>query len=319
MIIHEQGKGSEAITWKANTVLPEGVLWLDLINPTDDERECARKATGLRIPCREDIDSLALSSRIRTDDDAMYLSIPNFADCKGDQPPSPVGLVITSRILLTLRFGQSEAFDLAARNSDKHRWRSSADVLATLLESIVNLAAERMEQVGVNLRALSERVFTPQRMGTPALRNCMLEVGKLEGQQTRNRSSLLGIQRIVSFVRSKAPEWMADDVEVRLRVVDHDLRALDEFDDQLTNKLQFLLDASLGFINTDQNHVMKVLTVVSVATVPPVILAGIWGMNFKDMPELALPYAYPIALGTILLSMLIPVLFFKWRGWLSGD
>ena len=90
---------------------------------------------------------------------------------------------------------------------------------------------------------------------------------------------MLGVQRIVSFVRAKKPEWMSDDVELRLRVVDHDLRTLDEFDDQLTNKLQFLLDASLGFISTDQNHVMKVLTVTSVATIPPVILAGVWGME----------------------------------------
>jgi magnesium transporter len=130
---------------------------------------------------------------------------------------------------------------------------------------------------------------------------------------------MLGVQRIVSFVRAKKPDWMADAVEVRLRVVDHDLRTLDEFDDQLTNKLQFLLDATLGFISTDQNHVMKVLTVTSVATIPPLILAGIWGMNFKDMPELNWHWGYPMAIGVMLISMALPVLFFKWRGWWSGD
>ncbi|TCV93221.1 magnesium transporter [Luteibacter rhizovicinus] len=307
------------LQWQKDMPIPHGILWLDLIDPDEDERECARKVTNLRIPLRHDIDSLALSSRIRTDDDAMYLSVPYFADCEGHHAPAPLGIVVTAKVLLTVRFAPSKAFDLAASNSDEHPWTSSADALATLLESIVNLAAGRMEAVAVDLRKLSERVFTRTRLGTAALRNCMLDVGHLEGQQTRNRSSLLGIQRIVSFVRSKSPEWMSDDVEVRLRVVDHDLRTLDEFDDQLTNKLQFLLDASLGFINTDQNHVMKVLTVASVATIPPIILAGVWGMNFKHMPELDWYWSYPLALAAIAISTILPVLFFKWRGWLSGD
>lgn len=304
---------------------PRAPLWIDLLDPTDDERRCATELSGLRVPDRGDVDNLALSSRIRTDDDAMYLSIPYFADVdhaagdSGGHRPSPVGIVMTGRVLMTLRFQASPAFDLAGRSCEEQRWESSADVLATLIEAIVNLAARRMEDVSAALKTLSDRVFTTERLGTPALRDCMLEVGRLEGEQARNRSSMLGVQRIVSFVRAKQPEWMSDQVEVRLRVVDHDLRTLDEFDDQLTNKLQFLLDASLGFISTDQNHVMKVLTVTSVATIPPVILAGVWGMNFKHMPELDWTFGYPMAIGVILLSMLLPVLFFKWRGWLEGD
>lgn len=304
---------------------PRAPLWIDLFDPSDDERRCAAEVSGLRVPDRGDVDNLALSSRIRTDDDAMYLSIPYFADMDhaaqdgGGHRPSPLGIVVTARLLMTLRFHASPAFDLASRSCEEQHWESSGDVLATLIEAIVNLAAKRMEDVSADLKTLSDRIFTPERLGTPALRDCMLEVGRLEGKQARNRSSMLGVQRIVSFVRAKQPEWMSDQVEVRLRVVDHDLRTLDEFDDQLTNKLQFLLDASLGFISTDQNHVMKVLTVTSVATIPPVILAGVWGMNFKHMPELDWTFGYPMAIGIILLSMLLPVLFFKWRGWLEGD
>jgi magnesium transporter len=298
---------------------PNAPIWVDLFDPNEDERRCAAEITGLRVPERSDIVNLALSSRIRTDDDAMYLSIPYFADTDNGHYPGPVGIVVTGRVLMTLRFAESPAFKLASDSCREHHWESSADALATLIEAIVNLAAQRMEDVSAELKKLSDRVFTPERLGTPLLRDIMLEIGRLEGLQARNRSSMLGVQRIVSFVRAKKPEWMSENVEVRLRVVDHDLRTLDEFDDQLTNKLQFLLDATLGFISTDQNHVMKVLTVASVATIPPIILAGIWGMNFKDMPELSMPYGYPIALGAIILSMLLPVWFFKWRGWWSGD
>ena len=298
---------------------PKAPIWVDLVEPTEEERRCASETTGLRVPERSDLANLALSSRIRTEDDALYLSIPYFADTDRDHHPGPVGIVVTNRVLMTLRFAESPAFKLANESCGEHRWESSADALATLIEAIVNLAAQRMEDVSAALKKLSDRIFTPERLGTPALRNCMLEVGRLEGEQARNRSSMLGVQRIVSFLRGKQPEWMSEDVAVRLRVVDHDLRTLDEFDDQLTNKLQFLLDASLGFISTDQNHVMKVLTVTSVATIPPMILAGIWGMNFKDMPELTWPHAYPLALAAIVISIVLPVLFFKWRGWLDGD
>lgn len=324
LIIHEHGQ-SQPVHWAPGMGKPKAPIWIDLLDPDDAERRCASEITGLRVPERRDTDNLALSSRIRTDDDAMYLSIPYFADVAPGAPnggghrPSPVGIVVTGHVLMTLRFQTSPAFDLAGASCEEHRWDSTADVLATLIEAIVNLAAKRMEDVSADLKKLSDRVFTTERLGTPALRDCMLEVGRLEGEQARNRSSMLGVQRIVSFVRAKEPEWMSDQVELRLKVVDHDLRTLDEFDDQLTNKLQFLLDASLGFISTDQNHVMKVLTVTSVATIPPVILAGIWGMNFKRMPELDWTFGYPMAIGAIVLSIVLPVLFFKWRGWLEGD
>lgn len=318
LIIYEHGHGSP-VQWVVGMAPPKAPIWIDLVDPTAEERACAGQMTDLRIPERSDIGNLALSSRIRTDDGAMYLSIPYFSDEAKGRHAAPVGLVVTSHVLMTLRFAESPAFRLAAESCREQHWESSGDVLSTLIESIVNLAAQRMEGVSADLKKLSDRVFSAERLGTPALRDCMLEVGRLEGEQARNRSSMLGVQRSVSFVRAKKPEWMSDSVEVRLRVVDHDLRTLDEFDDQLTNKLQFLLDASLGFISTDQNHVMKVLTVTSVATIPPVILAGVWGMNFKRMPELDWPYGYPIALGIIALSIILPVLFFKSRGWLDGD
>ncbi|HEV7777213.1 MAG TPA: CorA family divalent cation transporter [Luteibacter sp.] len=319
LTLHQRGADAGPNVWKPGDPLPDGVVWLDMLDPDEEERRCANAATHLRIPERHDISNLTLSSRIRTDDGAIYLAVPYFADCDGSQPPAPLGIVLTPRILLTLRYAPSKSFELASRICSGQPLESSADVITILLEAIVNLAAERMELIAAELKKLSDRVFSDRRMRTPELRDCMLEVGRLEGMQTRTRSSLLGVQRVVSFIRGKQPDWISDENQARLHVVDHDLRTLDEFDDQLTNKLAFLLDASLGFINTDQNHVMKVLTVASVATIPPVILAGIWGMNFKNMPELDWWWGYPLALGAIALSIILPMLWFRSRGWLTGD
>jgi magnesium transporter len=147
----------------------------------------------------------------------------------------------------------------------------------------------------------------------------MLDVGRLEGRLARLRPSQLGFARMVGFIEHCPPAWMADAACRRLRVIGNDLKSIDEFDEQLTEKLQFLLDAILGFINTTQNMVMKLLTVASVATIPPIVLVGIWGMNFRHMPELALPGAYPAALTAIVVSMVLPLLWFWRRGWLSRD
>jgi len=135
--------------------------------------------------------------------------------------------------------------------------------------------------------------------------------GGLEARLARSRAALPGITRIAVFTCKKQP--------ARIETVRNDLVALDHFDEQLTEKLQFLLDAIFGLISVNQNNVMKLFTVASVVAVPPVILAGVWGMNFKAMPELYKPWGYAMALGAILVSILIPLGIFKWRGWLSND
>jgi magnesium transporter len=102
---------------------------------------------------------------------------------------------------------------------------------------------------------------------------------------------------------------------MRLNAVARDVTSLNAYEDHLSNKVQFLLDAVLGFINITQNDLFKILTIVSVVGIPPTLMAGIWGMNFKSMPELAWEWGYPFAWAIILLSALAPLVWFKWRGW----
>jgi magnesium transporter len=102
---------------------------------------------------------------------------------------------------------------------------------------------------------------------------------------------------------------------MRLNAVARDVTSLNAYEDHLSNKVQFLLDAVLGFINITQNDLFKILTIVSVVGIPPTLMAGIWGMNFKSMPELGWEWGYPFAWAIILLSALAPLVWFKWRGW----
>ena len=125
--------------------------------------------------------------------------------------------------------------------------------------------------------------------------------------------------------RVESGDWKAITAEVdeyggallpRLLTVRQDVASLSDYDAQLTNKVQFLLDATLGFINIEQNNGIKILTVVSVVGIPPTLIASMYGMNFKNMPELQWEYGYLYGIVMIVLSGVIPLLWFRKRGWI---
>jgi magnesium transporter len=138
----------------------------------------------------------------------------------------------------------------------------------------------------------------------------------MQRQVTQIRSAILGVSRVIVYLCESAPEWINSQPHGQFRAIQADISSLSEFQQQLNDRLQFMLDAVLGFINNDQNDIMKVLTIVSVVTVPPMILAGIWGMNFKSIPEYDWPHGYAFGLTMIVLSMLIPLIWFKSKRWL---
>jgi len=306
--------------WQQAQPIPDNTVWFDLRDPTTDEVAAVEHATGLTVPTRKQISGIGVSSRNWPRGDAVHLHMPVYVDIKDDAPSSPLGIVLARKVLVTLHYQESKSF---ARVSEQlagcAQAPGSSEVLATIGEVITNRMAEGMEDIASDLVALSEKVFVSKRLRTKALRELMLQVGRLEARLARTRASLLGFRRLIYAVCDHRPKWLPEDDHVRLKVVRNDLGMLDQFDEQLTEKLSFLLDAILGFINTDQNEVMKLLTVASVATIPPIILAGIWGMNFHHMPELSWPWGYPLALGSIALSIIIPLLWFRSKGWLSGD
>jgi magnesium transporter len=147
------------------------------------------------------------------------------------------------------------------------------------------------------------------------LRWTLTEVGSVGEHLSEVRETLLGLQRIASFVSDAAREWLPQDASVRLQTVARDVQSLSDFETHLSNKVQFLLDAVLGFISTEQNEIFKVLTIASVVGIPPTLIASMYGMNFKNMPELSWTWGYPFGLGLILISTILPILWFKSRGW----
>ena len=130
------------------------------------------------------------------------------------------------------------------------------------------------------------------------------------------RESLLTLQRVVTFARQVADAWMPENARAKLKIAERDLRSLIEHDGHLTQKAGFLLDATLGLINNQQNKIIKIFSVVAVVFMPPTLVASVYGMNFEHMPELARWWGYPASLALMALSAAAPYLYFKRRGWL---
>jgi magnesium transporter len=127
---------------------------------------------------------------------------------------------------------------------------------------------------------------------------------------------LVCLDRMAKFTLDRARDWIGQDIVSRLQSVSSDIASLVQFAEGLVSRVQLLQDAATGIINIDQNDVMKVLTIASVVGIPPVLVVGIYGMNFKNMPELNWDWGYPYALALVLITALLPLLWFKWKDWI---
>ena len=304
-------------TYTSNSAPGREPVWVDLLDPTPEELRQAGTRLGASLPPREEISSIAMSKRLRASPDMISINLPAFARAEaGLGMMTPLGIVVTPDLLVTTRYAESEAFErMVAAVAAGTAALTSIDAFVLLFENIVSTASDRMQRLSGELSEVSHEAFSDTRGHSQTLRDVLFRIGRIQRQVTQTRSATLGVQRGLMHLCDAAPKWIEKTHLGRLRVALEDVHALGEFDQQLDDKVQFLLDATLGFINNDQNDIIRVLTIASVVTIPPVILAGIWGMNFKFIPEYDWPHGYVYALAMIVLSMVLPLAWFKWKKW----
>jgi magnesium transporter len=299
--------------------------WVDLNQPTPEEIARVAKEFGVTVPSRDKLEEIESSSRLRVEGTRLYLSVPLSArqDLQDELPP-PVGFILSPEILVTVRYIEMPAFNNVQRSiaNDSNRCQGAMATFATLLEELIDFGADLLEKLASDLSGTSRSVFRKRDDGrgrgthaSASLRGMLVIVGDAGEQLSQIRESVTGLQRIIGFTSEVASEWLEAGVQARLKTMRRDLTSLADFEAHLSGKSQFLLDAILGFINTDQNEIFKVLTIASVVGIPPTLIASLYGMNFHDMPELSWKYGYQYGLTLIGLSTLIPILWFKWRRW----
>jgi magnesium transporter len=299
-------------------------VWIDLVTPDEGEIRLVEAMLGFNLPTRDQLSGIEQSSRLSFDDNVLRMAAPVVAEAQTDHPRiSPIGIILTPKLMISIRYDPLVMFDSVAKRSGKDAPATSVAAFAAVMQAFVARQADLLEEARARLDEVSHRVFRnatndPRR----AMRNTMLMRDKLQllgriGERISIiRESLLGVDRMVDFAADNAKDWFAGDLSDRLRQVCQDIGALNQFEEHLLGKVQFLLDAVLGFIGIEQNDIFKVLTIASVVGIFPTLVAGWYGMNFANMPEYHWAYGYQFGIGIIVLSTIAPLLWFKWRGWL---
>jgi magnesium transporter len=300
-------------------------LWIDLLDPSENERLDVERWTGFSVPTLDVLSEIESSSRLRVRDGVLMMSTPMIGGSDASTRAfAPIGFVLSRDTLVTVRFSAVKAFDAVAGrciSGDDHP-TCSLDVFTLLSEEMVDRLADSLEATAGALNDLSGTVFSIEDVqgrqvvrASNRFRDQLQLVGQIGARTSNTRDALLGLARILTYVGDLTRPWGLTAIEPRLATVRQDVQSLSDYELHLSDKVQFLLDALVGMIGIAQNDIFKILTIVSIVGIPPTLVASIYGMNFKLMPELNWALGYPFGLAMIAISAVIPAAWFKYRGW----
>jgi magnesium transporter len=303
----------------------DGAVWLDLLNPTADEDRLVEQTLGVSLPTREEMQEIEVSARLYSEAGAEFMTITALANIDSEEPVhTPVTFVLKGPTLATLRHLEPKAFLSFAARAQKANGvacTNGEQIMLSLIEALTDRMADALERVGADIDAVSRDVFRSKaRQATSLnssrdLRATLEQIGRNGDLLTKLRESLVSINRLLTYHSTME---VADKkaIKARAKTLHRDVLALSDQSTFLSQKINFLLDATLGLINLEQNQIIKIFSVAAVIFLPPTLVASIYGMNFDSIPELKWAYGYPMAIGLMIMSAILPYLWFKRRGWL---
>ncbi|MFC3677219.1 magnesium transporter CorA family protein [Ferrovibrio xuzhouensis] len=321
-----QGNELQRIPLAPGNTLPEGAIWLDLLEPTPEEEKAIEGMLELEMPTREEMQEIETSSRLYREGDVSYMTANVLYHAETPLPQTTaVTFMRTPRALVTLRYADPLSFrQFVARAQRQPGLRANADaMLCGLLDSVIDRAADVIENAGKDLDGVSRGIFGYGQKGEydPAdeadLEDAVRKLGRIEDLTSRIRDSLVSLTRLIAFLNlTMAEQRGTKESRTWLKTLSRDVQSLNEQAAFLAHKGNFLLDATLGLINIQQTKIIKIFSVAATVFLPPTLIASIYGMNFKVLPELDWTWGYPFALVLMVLSAILPYWWFKRKGWL---
>jgi magnesium transporter len=306
-------------------------IWLDLVEPSSEEEKQVEASMGIDIPTRGELAEIEASSRLYHEDGAAFMTANLIRRGDDDRPESsPVTFIIKGHQLVTIRYHHPQAFPIYVKQAMKPQAVALTNwgILISLLEAVVDRGADHLERVGAIIDETSKQVFDTSfvekkkkvRRKPKNLEELLGKVGEEGDFNSRMRESLVSIGRMVTYIQTLLDQLkQTKDIKenrTRAKVLQRDIQSLTDHASFLSGKIGFLLDAVLGMITIEQNGIIKIFSVAAVTLLPPTLVASVYGMNFKYMPELEWPMGYPFALALMLLSVMMPFIYFKRKGWL---
>lgn len=290
-------------------------LWVDLIEPDEQERERVQCELGQSLATRPELDDIEASARFFEDEDGLHIhSFFYYEDAEDHAGNSTVAFTIREGRLYTLRERELPAFRLYRMRTRNQTLvdGNAYELLLDLFETKIEQLADEIENIYSDLEKLS-RVIMEGQQGDE-YDAALSTLAELEDVGWKVRLCLMDTQRALNFLVRKA-RLPGSQLE-QAREVLRDIESLLPHNESLFQKVNFLMQAAMGFINIEQNRIIKIFSVVSVVFLPPTLVASSYGMNFKFMPELDLTFGYPAAIGLMIMAGLAPYLYFKRKNWL---
>jgi magnesium transporter len=321
-IYQQQNGGLKGVVLSDADPIPPDSVWIDLLSPTNEERRKVNTLVGMEMPTRADMEEIEVSSRLYQEDGGIFLTALILSNMETDSPVADVvSFVLTHDKLMTIRYIDPQPFrTFAARvvRGSANPQRAEM-VLMNLLDVIIDRMADVLERAGADIETISRDIFQPQEgkiMQSKDFQEVLRRLGRKHDLTGKMRESLLSFSRVLSFLTPAMDGKPNKDVRTHIKTLTRDVQSLQDHTSFLGSKLNYLLDATLGLINIDQNNIIKIMSVAAIVFLPPTLLASVWGMNFHAMPELGSAIGYPIALVAIVISGILPYVWFKRRGWL---
>ena len=304
--------------------LPENAVWIDLVKPTAAEDKAVERLAGIAVPTREDMQEIEISSRLYVENGARYMTSTLMCAADTENPrTTAVTFILASHRLVTVRYDEPRPFVLVENKLARGcpAGITGEMVLMELLDAVIDRNADILERAGGEMDTISHQIFEPEgaaRTGhAKRYSDILIAIGRKGDLTSKVRESLVSIGRVVTFVAASIDgvRW-SKDMREQLKTMQRDVVSLTDHASYLSNKITFILDAMLGVVNLEQNNIIKLFSVMAVVLMPPTLIASIYGMNFKVMPELEWEHGYPLAVLMMVLVAVAPYMYFRWKKWL---
>lgn len=298
-------------------------VWIDLLHPSREEERLIEHRLGLLVPTREEMAEIEVSSRLYHESGAHFMTATVLHRSETAHPESTaITFILTEKTLVTVRYAEPRAFSMFLIRAEKGDAATSSAlaILIGLLEAIIDREADIIERLQADTDRLAHSIFYMK--GGTATRTrrfdvILKQIGQAGEVTSKLRDSLLSLGRLLTYLGQVAAQRKnAEDSREQITMASRDVQSLADHLGYLNSRISFLLDASLGLVSIEQNQIIKLFSVVAVVLLPPTLVASIYGMNFRFMPELDWAFGYPLALLVMVLSAVLPFLYFRRKGWL---
>lgn len=305
---------------------PADVLWVDMFNPNEEQIHAVEKFFNITLPHQDELSDIQISSQLYSEGDSHIIVTPIIAGAgRMDYEVGAMGFTLSPRVLATLRTQNPRAI-LLFRDKfmlKPSEYNTPAKILLGMLDVFVDRSADVLERIGDQVDLLSQQIFNgKEQKGDLKLdkdshmRHLLQGVGQTGDLLGQLRNAMAGSERGVIFLSNHADDILGTKGVAHIRTIQRDVHALELQADSLQQRIVFLLDAALGIITIEQNNVVRIFTVLAASFMPPTLIASVYGMNFEFMPELGWHFGYPLAVMAMLGSALLPLLFFRRKGWI---